>query len=68
MHLRRGVKLLATTTTDAQGRYQFVGLAPGAYKVQPKHTSSVRRFSPLSRNVTLGTQDQLGVDFTAVVR
>jgi hypothetical protein len=53
----------ATTTTDAQGRYSFIGLANGTYTVTPSRSSHT--FTPTSRPVTLSGTAAVGVDFVA---
>jgi len=53
----------ATTTTNGSGSYTFPGLASGSYVVTPTNTGYT--FTPASRNVTVGTTNVTGVDFTA---
>jgi len=53
----------ATTTTNGSGSYTFPGLASGSYVVTPTNTGYT--FTPANRNVTVGTTNVTGVDFTA---
>ncbi len=53
----------ATTTTDANGKYSFTGLASGSYTVSPSETGY--SFTPSSQAVTLNGASQGGVNFTA---
>lgn len=53
----------ATTTADSSGAYTFSGLASGSYFVTPSNAGYT--FSPANQNVTLGTTDVTGVNFTA---
>ncbi|MDQ7787408.1 MAG: carboxypeptidase regulatory-like domain-containing protein [Thermodesulfovibrionales bacterium] len=50
-----------TMLTDALGNYQFSGLLPGTYTVNPSKTGYV--FSPLSRTVTITNQNITGQEF-----
>jgi hypothetical protein len=49
--------ILATTTSDSDGGYRFVSLAPGTYKV----SAEAQGFSKTETTVTLGTSQNLSV-------
>ncbi|HEY6944877.1 MAG TPA: immunoglobulin domain-containing protein [Candidatus Acidoferrum sp.] len=53
----------ATTTTNGSGLYTFTGMARGSYSVTPSNPGYT--FTPANQNVTLGTTDLTGVNFTA---
>lgn len=48
------------TQTDAQGRYSFAGIAPGAYRL----TASLSAFSPSRAEVTLAAGEKATKDFS----
>src|SRR5215475_12013027 len=52
-----------TTTANSSGAYTFTGLASGSYGVTPANTGYT--FTPPSQNVTAGTANVTGVNFTA---
>src|SRR5215472_15410856 len=52
-----------TTTANSSGAYTFTGLASGSYGVTPANTGYT--FTPPSQNVTAGTANLTGVNFTA---
>ncbi len=51
----------ATTTADASGNYNFIGLSPGSYTVTASKNGF--NFSPASQNVTVSTSDVSRVNF-----
>ena len=53
----------ASTTANASGAYTFSGLASGSYGVAPSNAGYA--FTPANQNVTAGTTDVTGVNFTA---
>lgn len=53
----------ASTTVSSTGTYSFSGLPAGSYTVTPSSQSAT--FSPTSQNVTIGTANIVGVNFTA---
>src|SRR5690349_22059672 len=53
----------ATTTANGSGAFTFTGLASGSYAVTPSNAGYT--FTPASQNVTVGTTDLTGVNFTA---
>jgi hypothetical protein len=53
----------ATTTANGSGAYTFTGLASGSYAVTPSNAGYT--FAPANQNVTAGTTDLTGVNFTA---
>lgn len=53
----------ATATTDAEGRYEFTGLAGGSYVVTPSLAGFT--FGPASANVTVSGANVYGTDFVA---
>ena len=53
----------ATTTANGSGAYTFSGLASGSYGVAPSNPGYT--FTPANQNVTAGTSDVTGVNFTA---
>src|SRR5215467_2215036 len=53
----------ASTTTNGSGSYTFAGLPGGSYVVTP--TNAGYTFTPASQNVTVGTTNVTGVNFTA---
>jgi Abnormal spindle-like microcephaly-assoc'd, ASPM-SPD-2-Hydin/Immunoglobulin I-set domain len=53
----------ATTTANGSGAYTFSGLASGSYSVTPSNAGYT--FAPANQNVTAGTTDLTGVNFTA---
>ena len=53
----------ATTTANGSGAYTFSGLASGSYGVAPSNVGYT--FTPANQNVTAGTTDVTGVNFTA---
>ncbi|MGC4121753.1 MAG: carboxypeptidase regulatory-like domain-containing protein [Myxococcales bacterium] len=61
-----GGAALRSTTTDAAGRYSFVGLPVGSYAVTPSDPAYV--FSPASLAVTLGDADVAGQDFASAAK
>jgi HYDIN/CFA65/VesB family protein/Ig-like domain-containing protein/SdrD B-like protein/immunoglobulin I-set domain protein len=55
--------LSATTTTNSSGAYAFTGLPSGSYAITP--TNAGYTFTPANQNVTVGTTNLTGVNFTA---
>jgi hypothetical protein len=55
----------AVTQTDSAGKYQFTGLANGAYVVAPSRTGY--SFSPATRAVSVNGANVSGINFTAAV-
>src|SRR6266567_3225857 len=63
--LRKATVVLTTTTsqirlgadTDAEGRFQFIGLPPGTYRLSASHTGFLDR--PTRRPIPLGPNDQV---------
>jgi hypothetical protein len=53
----------ASTTTDSTGAYSFAGLASGSYGITPSNAGYT--FTPASQNVTAGTTNITGLNFTA---
>ena len=53
-----------TTTTDASGIYEFIGLADGSYTVSASLTGY--NFNPFDRNVTISGASITGQNFTAL--
>ncbi|PYT92525.1 MAG: hypothetical protein DMG36_14540, partial [Acidobacteria bacterium] len=53
----------ATTTANGSGAYSFAGLPSGSYGVAPSNQGYT--FTPANQNVTVGTADLTGVNFTA---
>jgi hypothetical protein len=54
-----------STTADSSGNYSFDGVVTGSYTVTPSLANVT--FSPVSRNVTVGTGSVSGINFTATV-
>lgn len=55
----------SSTTTDAQGRYTFIGLSNGNYTVTPSKTGYT--FTPVNRAVTISGANVTGQNFTGAV-
>ena len=56
-----------STTADASGNYTFTGLAgSSSYTVTPGKSGYV--YSPISQNVTIGSANATGVNFTSVAQ
>ena len=53
----------ATTTANGSGLYTFTGLPTGSYDITPSNAGYT--FNPANQNVTAGTTDVSGVNFTA---
>jgi len=60
-----GANPTVTTTTDAQGNYQFSNVANGFYEITPSKATYI--FSPSSRTVFVTNAQVTGQDFTATV-
>lgn len=58
-----GTQVTRTTTTDENGNYRFVSLAPGAYKI----TVEASGYAKSESNVTLLTEQNLNVPITMKV-
>src|SRR4051812_34938732 len=58
-----GTQLTRTTTTDENGNYRFVSLAPGEYKV----TAEAAGYAKSESDVTLLTEQNLNVPITLKV-
>lgn len=56
----------ATATTDASGRYSFIDVVDGEYRVMPRRGGYV--FSPASRALTLEENNVLSQDFAVASR
>lgn len=54
----------ALVVTDGAGRFAFPALPPGDYVVTPSYPG--HRFTPASRNATVGDADVTGQDFVSV--
>jgi hypothetical protein len=54
----------ATTTADASGNYNFIGLSAGSYTVTASKNGF--NFSPASQNVTVSTSDVSRVNFIII--
>jgi len=52
----------ATATANSSGAYTFAGLASGTYTVTPSNAGYT--FAPVNQNVTVGTANITGVNFT----
>ncbi|MGV3719751.1 MAG: carboxypeptidase regulatory-like domain-containing protein [Actinomycetota bacterium] len=52
-----------SATTGASGQYTLSGVPSGAYTVTP--TVAGYTFAPVSRSVTVGASNQMGIDFAA---
>lgn len=59
--LRQGEATVATTVTDAKGKYSFSLYNPGTYTVAPSRLGS--RFDPERVRVTLTKGNRSGVNF-----
>lgn len=55
---------VATTTTDQDGNYSFIGLANGNYTITPSFSDF--SFTPASQTVTVNNADVSSIDFVAV--
>jgi protocatechuate 3,4-dioxygenase beta subunit len=55
---------IATTTTDADGYYEFLKLEPGDYVVCEEDRDGWKHMDERCRDITLSGEDVAGVDFT----